>query len=251
MRQLAIIAALLASALVPATASAAPATAIGAARLVGCESALNPADRLAAFEGRMRTVRGTTRMQMRFTLQTRGKDQVNWHALAAPGFGRWLSADPGVGRYVYTKRVVSVFAPASYRTVVRFGWLGRGGRRIASSRSTSPLCRQLDLRPNLRPLGIEERPGADAGHARYVVPVVNHGKSAAGPFDVVVTVDGATLTPAQTPDLASGERAQVEVVGPPCTVGSMLTVDVDPTGAVDERVEADNRLSVACPGAPA
>ena len=56
---------------------------------------------------------------------------------------------------------------------------------------------------------------------------------------------------AQTPDLAPGERAQVEVDGPPCSAGSTLTVDVDPTGAVDERVEADNRLSVLCPGAPA
>jgi CARDB len=250
MRRIAITAALLASALAPATAAAAPATATGAARLVSCDSALAPADRLATFEGRMRTVRGTARMQMRFTLQTRAKDQVNWHALAAPGFGRWLSADPGVGRYVYTKRVVSLFAPASYRTVVRFRWLGRGGHRIASDRSTSPVCRQLDLRPNLRPLGIQERPGADARHARYVVPVVNRGKSAAGPFDVVVTVEGATLAPARTPDLAPGERALVEVVGPPCTPGSLLGVDVDPTGAVDERVEADNRLSVACPGAP-
>ena len=251
MRRIAITAALLTAALAPATATAAPATATGAARLVSCDSALDPADRLATFEGRMRTVRGTARMQMRFTLQTRAKDLVNWHALAAPGFGRWLSADPGVGRYVYTKRVVSLFAPASYRTVVRFRWLGRGGRRIASDRSTSPVCRQLDLRPNLRPLGIQERPGADAEHARYVVPVVNRGKSAAGPFDVVVTVDGATLTPAQTPDLDPGERAVVEVDGPPCTDGSTLTVDVDPTGAVDERNEGDNQLSVPCPGAPA
>ena len=250
MRRIAITAALLASALAPATAAAAPATATRAARLVSCDSALDPADRLATFEGRMRAVRGTARMQMRFTLQTRTKDHVNWRALAAPGFGRWLSADPGVGRYVYTKRVVALFAPASYRTVVRFRWLGRGGHRIASDRSTSPICRQLELRPNLRPLGIEERQGADPQHARYLVPVVNRGKSAAGPFDVVVTVDGATLTPAQTPDLAPGERALVEVDGPPCTTGSLLTVDVDPTGAVDERVETDNRLNVACTGSP-
>jgi hypothetical protein len=251
MRRIAITAALLVGALAPATATAAPTTATGAARLVSCDSALDPADRLATFEGRMRTVRGTARMQMRFTLQTRAKDQVNWHALPAPGFGRWLSADPGVGRYVYTKRLVSLLAPASYRTVVRFRWLGRGGHPLAGPRSPSSRGRQLDLRPNLRPLGIGERPGADAQHARYIVPVVNRGKSAAGPFDVVVTVDGATLTPAQTPDLAPGERALVEVDGPPCTSGSLLTVDVDPTGAVDERAEADNRLSVACPGGPA
>ena len=199
----------------------------------------------------MRTVRNATKLQMRFTLQTRGKGQVNWHALSAPGFGRWLSSDPGVGRYVYTKRVVALLAPATYRTLVRFRWIGRGGRRIASDRSTSPTCHQADLRPNLKPLAINRRGAADAAHARYVVPVVNRGKTAAGPFDVVVTVDGVTLTPAQTPGLEPGERALVEVEGPPCTVGSMLTADVDPTGAVDERAEADNRLTVTCPGAPA
>jgi CARDB protein len=248
MRRLVITAALLVSVLVPATASAAPA---GGARLVSCVSALDPADRAATFEGRMRTVRGTVRMQMRFSLQTRAKGQVHWHALAAPGFGRWLSSDPGIGRYVYTKRVIALEAPASYRTVVRFRWLGRDGDRLASDRSTSPTCHQADYRPNLRPLGIDERPGADAEHARYVVPVVNRGKTVADPFDVVVTVDGATLTPAQSPDLDPGERAFVEVEGPPCTAGSMLTVDVDPTGAVDERDEADNRISVPCPPAPA
>jgi hypothetical protein len=199
----------------------------------------------------MRIVRGTARMQMRFTLQTRNPGQVHWHALAAPGFGRWLSSDPGIGRYLYTKRVVALEAPASYRTIVRFRWLGGDGHRVASDHSTSPVCHQADLRPNLRPLGIDERPGADAEHARYVVPVTNRGKSAAGPFDVVVTVDGTTLTPAQSPDLDPGEKALVEVEGPPCTEGSMLTVDVDPTGAVDEREEADNRLSVPCPAAPA
>jgi CARDB protein len=248
MRRLVITAALLVSALAPAAASAAP---VGNARLVSCVSALDPADRAATFEGRMRTVRGTVRMQMRFTLQTRGKDQIHWHALAAPGFGRWLSSDPGIGRYVYTKRVVALEAPASYRTVVRFRWLGRAGRRVASDRSTSPTCHQADYRPNLRPLGIDERPGADSEHARYVVPVTNRGKTVAAPFDVVVTVDGATLTPAQSPELAPGERALVEVQGPPCTAGSMLTVDVDPTGAVDERDEEDNRISVPCPPAPA
>ena len=255
MRRIAITAALLASAaaLAPATASAAPAapTAIGTARLLTCDSALDPADRMATFEGRMRTVRGATRLQMRFTLQSRGKGQVSWHALAAPGFGRWLSSDPGVGRYVYTKRVVALLAPASYRTQVRFRWVAGDGRRVASDHATSPTCHQADLRPNLRPLDITSRAGADAEHARYVLPVVNRGKTAAGPFDVVVTVDGTTLTPAQSPGLEPGERALVEVEGPPCAQGSTLTADVDPTGAVDERAEADNQLTVMCPGAPA
>ena len=107
----------------------------------------------------MRTVRGATRLQMRFTLQirTQGPGRTGTRS-RAPGFGRWLSSDPGVGRYVYTKRVVALLAPASYRTLVRFRWLGRDGRRIASDRSTSPICRQPDLRPNLRPLAIERAP---------------------------------------------------------------------------------------------
>jgi hypothetical protein len=248
MRRIVITAALLVAALAPATASAAPA---GAAKLVGCQSALDPAGRLAAFEGRMRTARGAARLQMRFTLQARSTERPRWHSLPAAGFGRWLTSDPGVGRYVYTKRVVALDAPASYRTIVRFRWLASDGRRLAGDRATSPVCRQHDLRANLRPLGIEARPGADAEHARYVVPVANRGHTDAGPFDVVVSVEGTTLTPARAPELAAGETALVEVEGPPCADGQMLTVDVDPTGAVDERSEADNRLSVACPGSPA
>jgi hypothetical protein len=249
MRRLALLAVLFAATLAaPADALAAPS---GSVRLTDCESALDPDGRTAVFEGRMRTARRAVRLQMRFTLQTRDKQERRWHALPAPGFGRWLTSDTGVGRYVYTKRVVSLSAPASYRAVVRFRWLAADGRRVASDRSTSRVCRQADLRPNLRPLGIEMRAGADPEHARYLVPVENRGKTAAGPFDVVVAVDGTTLTPALAPELEPGESALVEVEGRPCTPGALLTVDVDPTGAVDERTEADNRLSVACPGAPA
>lgn len=238
-------AALLAVALAaPPAASAATAT----ARLVACASALEPEDRLAAFEGRMRAVRGAARLQMRFSLQTRGKDDARWRSLPAPGFGRWLTSLSGVGRYVYTKRVVALAAPGSYRTVVRFRWLAADGRRLASDRATSPACRQADLRPNLRPLGIEALPGADPGHASYAVPVENRSHSDTGPFDVVVSVDGTTLPAAEVPALEAGQRVIVEIDGPACSPGAMLTVDVDPTGAVDERAEADNRLSLACPG---
>lgn len=241
------------AALLVATAfAAAPAHAASSGvKLVGCESSLDPPGRAATFEARMRAKKAARRMQVRFTLQTRTRSEPRWRTLPAAGFGRWLTSDPGVGRYVYTKRVVSLVAPASYRTIVRFRWLDADGERVASSRSTSAICRQSDLRPNLRPLGVEAQAGADAEHARYLVPVVNRGRSLAGPFDVVVSVDDTTLTPARAPELQPGERALVEVQGPPCTPGQMLTVDVDPTGAVDERTEADNQLSVPCPGAPA
>lgn len=238
--------------LVGALALAAPADAASSGvRLLSCESALDPAAREATYEARMKVRRNARRMQLRFTLQMRAPDGEDWRRVAAAGFGKWLTSDVGVGRYVYTKRLVSLEAPAAYRTLVRFRWLDADGDRVASARAISPVCHQRDLRPNLKPLGVEARPGADAAHARYLVPVVNRGRSAAGPFEVVVAVDGVALTPAQAPGLAPGERALVEVQGPPCQDGQMLTVDVDPTGAVDERAEGDNQLSVACPGAPA
>src|SRR3954468_16476043 len=230
---------------------AAPAhAATSGVRLTSCQSALDPTERLATFEGRMKVKRHARRMQMRFTLQTRSADQPSWHRLPAAGFGKWLTSNPGIGRFVYTKRLIELEAPASYRTMVRFRWLGAGGERLASSRSTSAVCHQSDLRPNLRPLGVQAEPGADAGHARYLVPVVHRGRSAADGFDVVVSGDDTPLAPAQVPGLEPGERALVEVRGPPCQGGQMLTVDVDPAGAVEERAEGDNQLSVPCPGAP-
>jgi CARDB len=239
--------------LVGALAFAAPAQAAPASgvRLLSCESALDPAAREATFEGRMRVRKGARKLQMRFTLQTRTSEEPRWHRLSAPGFNKWLTSDPGIGKYVYTKRLVSLAAPAWYRTFVRFRWLDADGERLASAKAFSPICRQRDLRPNLKPLGVQALPGADADHARYLVPVVNRGRSPAGPFDVVVSVEGTTLTPAQAPGLQPAERALVEVQGPPCTDGQMLTVDVDPTGTVDERAEDDNQLSVPCPGEPA
>src|SRR4051794_3689960 len=230
---------------------AAPAhAATSGVRVTGCQSALDATERVASFEGRMKVKHHARRMQMRFTLQTRSSDTPRWHKLPAAGFGKWLTSNPGIGRYVYTKRVIELEAPASYRTIVRFRWLDADGDRVASSKAISATCHQSDYRPNLRPLGVQAEPGADASHARYLVPVVNRGRTAAGAFDVVVSADGTTPPRARAPELEPGERALVEVQGPPCQAGQMLTADVDPTGAVDERNEGDNQLSVACPGAP-
>jgi len=232
----------------------APAAAASAAvppkvRLVDCESALDQGDRFAVFEGRMRSVRGSTRMQMRFALEVRDQDTTRWHTVATPGFGRWVSSDPGVSRYVYTKRVEALVAPASYRAVVRFRWLGSGGHRLASQRVVSPVCVQPDLRPNLVPLDILVKPAPGPKRSRYAIPVVNRGRSASGPFDLALTVGGQALPLEPVEDFAAGQRRVVSVDGPACEPGSELTVVVDPSGAVDERIEADNRLTLPCPPA--
>jgi hypothetical protein len=218
-------------------------------RLVDCEPALDQAQRFAVFEGRMGSVKGAQRLQMRFTLQVRDEDAPRWHSVVAPGFGRWVSSNPGVSRYVYTKRVENLVAPAGYRALVRFRWLGAGGRRLASRLVTSPVCAQPDLRPNLRPLDIMARPAPGPGTTRYAIPVVNRGRSPAGGSELVLTVGGQALPIQLVEQLEAGERRVVSVEGPTCTPGSELTVDVDPSGAVDERDEADNRLTLPCPPA--
>ena len=102
---------------------------------------------------------------------------------------------------------------------MRFRWLDADGERVASAKSTSAICRQADLRPNLRPLGVEARPGADAEHARYVVPGRQPRALAGRPVRRRRLGRRHTLTPAQAPELAPGERALVEVQGPPCQEG--------------------------------
>jgi hypothetical protein len=228
----------------------APATSAGAApkvRLVQCASALGQADRFAEFEGRMRAIPGAERLLMRFTLQARDQGSPRWRAVPAPGFGRWVSSDPGVSRYVYTKRVENLVAPAGYRAVVRFRWLGERGRRLAADRAVSPACLQADLRPNLHPIDIRVQPGFEAARATYAIPVANQGRSAVDAFELVLTVDGQALGVQSVEALAAGERRVVIVEGPRCQPGSSLAVDVDPSGAVDERVEVDNRLTRPCP----
>ena len=66
-------------------------------------------------------------------------------------------------------------------------------------------------------------------------------------FALVLTVDGRALAPRGVEAMAPGERRVVIVEGPRCRPGSSLDVVVDPSGAVDERVEVDNRLTRPCP----
>jgi hypothetical protein len=219
------------------------------ARLTACQAALTPLERFGTFEGEMRAIPGAARMQMRFVLQTRTLDKPRWSALAAEGFGVWTTSDPGVGRYVYTKKVANLVAPADYRVLVRFRWLDGNGRRLASARRTTPFCRQPDLRPNIVPVRIEIARG-EGDATRYVVVVRNRGRTPAGPFGLVLTVNGTALPAESVLGLAAGQRRFVAISGPACEPGSTLSVAVDPEGRVDERDEGDNALAVPCP-APA
>src|SRR5687768_10651197 len=99
-----------------------PAVAAGAAgvRLVECVPALDAFERSATFEARMHPVRGSERMQIRFTLQIRQGALQHWRRVAATTPDEWLTSFPDVRRYSYTRTVRNLTAPASYRMLVRF-----------------------------------------------------------------------------------------------------------------------------------
>src|SRR5215217_2287863 len=128
--------------------AAAPAAARSPAKavLAGCEQGTGEADAAGVFEGQMRTIQGAARMQMRFSLQVRTPDRPRWTTVQVPGFGPWATSAAGTARYVYTKRVEGLLAPASYRVRVRFRWLDAGGIMLQRAKAYSPTCRQPDPR---------------------------------------------------------------------------------------------------------
>lgn len=117
-----------AAALAAVPATAADSTARVA--LLSCSTGLDVGERTAVYEGRMRRVSGTRKMQMRFALQWRQPGAKRWTAIKAAGLGTWVSSSPGVKSYTFTKRIENLAAPASYRVVVRFRWLDADGRNI-------------------------------------------------------------------------------------------------------------------------
>lgn len=234
-----------AAALAAAPATAAESTARVA--LLSCSNGLDAGQRTAVYEGRMRRLSGTRKMQMRFLLQWREPDAKRWSTVKAPGLGTWVSSNPGVKSYTFTKRIENLSAPASYRVVVRFRWLDARGHTIDSDQVVARACRQPDLRPNLVPKRVYAERIGDPDRRRYVVVVRNEGKTAAGAFDVGF----GGLDPAHVVDLGPGVSTLVSFEAPRCDAPANLTATVDPGALIDEADEDDNVLSVPCPVGPA
>ena len=230
----------------PAAGAAVPRWAAKAV-LSGCDRGPADSDRAAVFEGQMRAVRGAARMQMRFSLQSHGPDTTRWSTVAAPGFGTWVTSQPGTSRYVYTKRVEGLLAPSSYRVQLRFRWLSATGRTLATARRNSSVCRQPDPRPNLVVSSLVVRPPARPGRYRYVAFVRNTGRSAAAASALRVAFGGAALPSAPVIALEPGEGVEVAVEGPACAEGAPVDADADAADEVDEGDEADNRFMRLCP----
>jgi CARDB len=211
-------------------ASAAP---LGKAVLAKCE----PATGEAVFEGRQSALR-TTRMQMKFTLQV-GQGRAKWRKIATEGFDTWINVPSGFAKYTYEKTVQGLLPGSGYRAIVTFRWRS-GKKTVRTERSTSPVCRVPDTRPDLV---VRDVAGDSAG---YVAKVFNRGRSAAASFDVSFIVGGVPLGTARVVGLAPGASIDVFMPGSACTDGEALEAVVDPGSEVDESNEENGALTASC-----
>jgi hypothetical protein len=217
-------------------------------KVVDCVPALDPLERTATFEARMRAARGSERMQVRFSLQVREDPLRGWRRISAEGFDTWLTSLPDVRRYSYEKTLVNLASPAAYRTIVRFRWLDADGEIVKSARITSAACRQPDMRPDLEVRRIDVLPGRDADTRRYAVVVRNAGRSAADAFAVTLRAGEEELGTTGVPGLPALTSRIVTFTGPACALGAPLLVTLDADETVDERDESDNAFAATCPG---
>jgi hypothetical protein len=248
MRRAPFVVAALLLALCPASPAAAQERPPLRASLAACESGAGPAARFAVFTGSMPALAGTQRMSMRFDLMERPDRARRWRRVRAPAFGRWdRSRVAGAAGFIYTKRVERLKEGARYRAVVRFRWLDRRGRVQRSARRTTAVCSQPFQRPNLAVEAVAIAPGPDAATYRYLVTVVNGGRTAASPSRLGLVTDAGDAV-REVPALPPGGRTTVELVQRRCTEGSRLQVTLDLDRAVGESDEGDNASSWPCTG---
>jgi hypothetical protein len=116
-----------------------------------CVTSTVPVERSATFTAQMTASGATQRMGMRIELQQRLRGETEFHTILAPGFGVWRSSEPGVKIYKYVKQVTNLSAPAAYRAVVRFRWLGDRGRVLKRAEAHTSRCLEPTLAGQLKP----------------------------------------------------------------------------------------------------
>ncbi len=135
----------------------APAMGTYSASLEQCTPSAIPADRSVTFSGEMVATPGTQRMGMKIELLERVRGEQDFHVVAAPGIGLWRGSEAGVRIYRYVKQITNLSAPAAYRAVVHFRWLGDKGRVVKRAELRTAKCVQPLLTP---PASGEQASGA-------------------------------------------------------------------------------------------
>src|SRR4051794_33002547 len=166
---------------VPAAALAAPradtpASAGPVAKVVACDVTSN--DKAATFYGRMDTIAGASRMQIRFQLQERlGRDDT-WSKLDVPTLHQWHTSQAGVKRFGWKQTVDALRVGGAYKARVQYRWLSAAGTVLDSAARDTQVCR--GPLPNLAVRDLSVKPGPTADTRSYRVAVGNTGKIAAG-----------------------------------------------------------------------
>lgn len=216
------------------------------ATLAACSIGATADQRFAVFTGSMPAYRGTKRMAMKFDLFIRPLGAAEWLPVKGKGLSRWQRSAPGRDGFVYTKRVERLLQGNDYRVAVRFRWYQSSGPKRRDRVRRTPVCRQPDQRPNLKIEALRIEPGADSASRKYVLTVVNTGRTAAEAFDVALVTTRDDVR--SVPGLPAGERATVEIAAPSCPAGERVTAHADVRGAVAESSERDNRFIASCDG---
>jgi hypothetical protein len=217
-----------------------------AAKIQDCHTGATPDQRYAVFVGQMPSIANSKRMAMKFDLFER-LTGPGFKRIVVPKFGIWQKSLANQTGFVFQKRVDSLVAPANYRVVISFRWYGAHNKVIHEAQKISPVCKQPDPRPDLLVGKVRGARGAVKGTVDYAITVRNDGLGDAGPFGLLLTVNGAPVPQATVSGLAAQVKTDVVVNAPACTPGSTITVQVDPSGQVAESNETNNTFTRACP----
>jgi hypothetical protein len=212
------------------------------ATLEVCTTSSLPVERLAVFVASMPAIARANRMRIRFDLERRRPAERLWRRIKAPGFGVWERSDPNVAGFVFRKRVTGLPTPASYRALVRFRWIAKGGAMVRRARARTQACEQPDLRANVVPGALAAVLGIQPGPALYTLTVRNTGGTTATAFSVRVGASSTEVAP-----LLPGEERSLSLLAPACSPPDTVLVRVDADGRVEESDERDNTVRRPCP----
>jgi hypothetical protein len=123
-----------------------PAAASGySATVEQCVTSSVQSERSATFTAQMVATGTTQRMEIKIQLQQRMRGEPEYHTVAAPNLGIWRGSEPGVKIDKYVQQVTGLTAPAAYRALVQFRWLGDKGHMLRHAELHTFHCLQPAL----------------------------------------------------------------------------------------------------------
>ncbi len=212
-------------------------------KVTECQVGKTPETRLATFEGRMRAIKGASRMAMRFELVAETPGTATPQVVDAPALTPWRRSRAGVSDFTYAQTIKGLAPGVTYRSVVSYRWYDVKGRIVRRAERTSGTCVQDGDLPNLVLASVKSAPGEVQGTAVYTVSVGNTGQGDAEALTVSLIADGAHIDTRTIDGLKSGEFTTVRFTGPYCR---RLRAVVDRGDRVPETVEEDNELRARC-----